>query len=472
MKTPTKEMTWLEKVSFGCGNMGLCLCTTMITSFSMYFYSNVMGLTMAQISTIMLIGGIADAISDPLTGIFIDKTNTRWGKARPYLLVFAIPLAAACYAVFTVPNMGPDARYIYALVTYVLYTLAYTLICIPQNCLIPALTDNSKDRLDVNMCGTLGTNIGQFIPSGLGLTLVAILGGGSEESGFSRAILLLSVLGVLLILMDFKNTNERCNPPKEQKATLRDILRSMKNLPWFLCTCVSLLVIATVVVRASQAVYFATYVLENPGLASPLLSISSVIGIPVALVIPFLNLLSVILLAAYGDDNGTKTKVTAKDLLRTIITSPVILGTIVGIIWNPIQHYLFAFPACINSVFTTLGSMSTVLLLIAVGGTINLENMKNYGKEVAKFTPLAMVVKPLVSCLIMMALGFTGTPLVLGVLIMGTPAPVATVGMAVAQKRDGVYAGLLVSVCSLISVLTLFLFIFGLGSLGLVTYNF
>lgn len=191
-----------------------------------------------------------------------------------------------------------------------------------------------------------------------------------------------------------------------------------------------------------------------------------------ALVIPFLNLLSVILLAAYGDDNGTKTKVTAKDLLRTIITSPVILGTIVGIIWNPIQHYLFAFPACINSVFTTLGSMSTVLLLIAVGGTINLENMKNYGKEVAKFTPLAMVVKPLVSCLIMMALGFTGTPLVLGVLIMGTPAPVATVGMAVAQKRDGVYAGLLVSVCSLISVLTLFLFIFGLGSLGLVTYNF
>lgn len=332
MKTPTKEMTWLEKVSFGCGNMGLCLCTTMITSFSMYFYSNVMGLTMAQISTIMLIGGIADAISDPLTGIFIDKTNTRWGKARPYLLVFAIPLAAACYAVFTVPNMGPDARYIYALVTYVLYTLAYTLICIPQNCLIPALTDNSKDRLDVNMCGTLGTNIGQFIPSGLGLTLVAILGGGSEESGFSRAILLLSVLGVLLILMDFKNTNERCNPPKEQKATLRDILRSMKNLPWFLCTCVSLLVIATVVVRASQAVYFATYVLENPGLASPLLSISSVIGIPVALVIPFLA-----------------TKLGKRNL--------VLLGSIMGVAGN-VGVYLFkhsSFMIMFWSVILSLG---------------------------------------------------------------------------------------------------------------------
>lgn len=191
-----------------------------------------------------------------------------------------------------------------------------------------------------------------------------------------------------------------------------------------------------------------------------------------ALVIPFLNLLSVVLLAAYGDDNGTKTKVTGRDLLRTIVTSPVILGTIVGIIWNPIQHHLFTFPASINSVFTSLGSMSTVLLLIAVGGTINLDNIKTYGAETLKFTPLAMVAKPLVCCLIMLALGFRGTPLVLGVLILGTPAPVATVGMAVAQKRDGVYAGLLVSVCSLISVVTLFLFIFGLGSLGLVSYNF
>lgn len=332
MKTPTKEMSWVEKISFGCGNMGLCLCTTMVTSFAMYFYSNVMGLSMAQISTIMLIGGIADAISDPLTGIFIDKTNTRWGKARPYLLIFAIPLAIACYAVFKVPDLSQEGRYIYALITYVLYTLAYTLICIPQNCLIPALTDNGKDRLDVNMFGTLGTNIGQFIPSGLGLTLVAILGGSSEESGFSRTIMLFSVLGVLLILADFKNTNERCNPPKEQKASLGDIIRSMKNLPWFLCTCVSLLVIASVVVRASQAVYFATYVLNNPDLASPLLSISSVIGIPVALVIPFLA-----------------TKLGKRNL--------VLLGSIMGVIGN-LGVYLFkqsSFMIMFWSVILSLG---------------------------------------------------------------------------------------------------------------------
>lgn len=191
-----------------------------------------------------------------------------------------------------------------------------------------------------------------------------------------------------------------------------------------------------------------------------------------ALVIPFLNLLSVIMLAAYGDEQGQKTRITAKYLLRTIITSPVILGTVIGIIWNPIQHHLFTFPTCINSVFTSLGSMSTVLLLVAVGGTINLDNIRTYGKEIARFTPLCMVAKPLVCCLIMILMGFRGAPLVLGTLILGTPAPVATVGMAIAQKRDGVFAGLIVSVCSLVSVITLFLFIFALGSLGFVTYSF
>ncbi len=189
-----------------------------------------------------------------------------------------------------------------------------------------------------------------------------------------------------------------------------------------------------------------------------------------ALVIPVLNLISVFLLAAYGEET-TKVKVSGGEMFRTIATSPVILGTVLGIIWNPVQKYLFVFPPSINGVFNSLGAMSTILLLIAVGAAINLENIRNYGKEVAKFAPVCMVIKPLVSCIIMIMMGFKGAPLVVGALVMGTPPPVATVGMATAQKRDGIFAGLLVSFCSLISVFTLFMFIFVLGSLGYVTYK-
>lgn len=288
MKNTSKKMTWLEKISYGCGNMGLCLGTTMVTAFVMYFYSNVVQLTMAQISTIMLIGGIADAISDPLTGIFIDKTETKWGKSRPYLLFASIPLVIACYAVFKVPDMGTAGKYIYALITYVLYTLAYTLIVVPQNVLITSITDDGQDLLHVNMCGTVGTNIGQLIANGFGLAVVAILGSGSDEVGYPRTILLFCTIGALLILTDFKNTRERVNPPKGQKITMKDTLNSFKNLPWIICTFTTLLTIAIVVIRASQTVYFAQYVLENAGMAARLLSISNVIGIPIAFCIPFL----------------------------------------------------------------------------------------------------------------------------------------------------------------------------------------
>lgn len=189
-----------------------------------------------------------------------------------------------------------------------------------------------------------------------------------------------------------------------------------------------------------------------------------------ALVIPILNLLSVVFLATYGEDTNS-IKLGVGDMAKTIATSPVILGTVLGILWNPIQKFIFVFPASINRVFVDLGTMSTILLLITVGANINLENIKNYGKDVLKFTGVSMVIKPLISCFIMLALGFKGAPLLIGTLIMGTPPPVATVGMAIAQKRDGVFAGLLVSLCSLISVLTLFAFIFCLGSLGFVNYK-
>lgn len=191
-----------------------------------------------------------------------------------------------------------------------------------------------------------------------------------------------------------------------------------------------------------------------------------------ALVIPLLNLISVVGLAAYGDDvDEQKTKITFKDLARTIITSPVILGTIVGIIMNPIQQHI-TIPESIDKVFTSFGSMATSMLLISVGGSINLENVKHYAKELFRFMSISMVIKPLICCIVMITLGLRGAPLVCGTLIMGTPAPVATVGMAQAQNRDHIYAGLIVSFCSLISVLTLFLFIFALGSLGFVDYNF
>ena len=284
------KMSFLEKLSFGAGNMGICLMTTIITVFAMYFYTDVVGITVLQAGTIIAIGGIVDAISDALMGVIVDHTKSRWGKCRPYLLFCAFPLAVACFLVFHVPEASPTVKYIWCLLTYQLYTLAYTAVLIPQNVLITAITNDEKDRLSNNMFGSLGTNFGQLIPNALALTLVATLGRGSEYRGYNWTIVLFGVIGMLLILMDGFNTRERMNMgvAATQKISAKDTLRSMANAPWIICTVSMLLIIAQVVIKSSTTVYYATNVLNNPGMASTLLSITNIVGIPVTLVIPFI----------------------------------------------------------------------------------------------------------------------------------------------------------------------------------------
>ena len=288
MKANNTKMSWFEKISYGFGNMGLCLATTIVTSFLMYFYTDIVKLTLGQVGTIMLLGGVADAISDPLLGIFIDKTKTKWGKCRPYLLFCSIPMAVICALVFKVPEGSAAFRYGYALVTYILYTLAYTAICIPQNVLLTSITDEPKERLHVNMFGTLGTTIGQFAVSAFALGLVATLGKGSEADGYFRTMLIFGAIGTLSILVCFKNTRERIAAPENVKVTVKDILISMKNKPWIICAVSSLCIIAAVVVRATSTVYFTQYVLNDVSVASKLLSITSLVGIPVTLLTPIL----------------------------------------------------------------------------------------------------------------------------------------------------------------------------------------
>lgn len=288
MKEKMTKMSLFEKISYGFGNMGLCLATTMVTSFLMFFYSDIVKLSLGQVGTIMLLGGIADAISDPLMGIFIDRTNTKWGKSRPYLLFFAIPMAIITTMVFKVPEGSEAFRYGYALVTYILYTLAYTAICIPQNVLITSITDDQKDRLEVNMFGTLGTTIAQFAVGAIAVGAVAALGNGSSADGYFRTSMIFCVIGALCILVCFRFTHERINPPANVKVTAKDIFTGMKNRPWIICAVTSLCMIAAIVVRATSTMYFTTNILNNPGIASTLLSITSIVGIPLALLTPII----------------------------------------------------------------------------------------------------------------------------------------------------------------------------------------
>ncbi len=197
-------------------------------------------------------------------------------------------MAAACFFVLHVPDASATVKYIYALITYVIYTLAYTTVLIPQNVLISAITDDTQDRLATNMFGTLGTNIGQLITGAFALTLVSVLGHGSEYRGYNITILIFGICGAALTMVDGFNTRERMNmgTAAQQKISAADTIRSMKNTPWIICTVTTLFIIAQVVVKSSTTVYYSTNVLQNAGMSSSLLSVANIIGIPITLIIP------------------------------------------------------------------------------------------------------------------------------------------------------------------------------------------
>ena len=305
------KMTWFEKIAFGSGNMGICLCSTMVTAFIMYFYTNVVHISVLKVGTIMLIGGIVEGVANAVMGVIVDHTRTKWGKCRPYLIFMAIPTAAIIFLVFHVPNASPAAKYLYALITYVAYTLIYTLVLVPQNVLLTAITNDRQDRVTTNMCGTLGTNFGQLIPNACALAIVGFLGHGSEYKGFGLTVLIFGICGAALMLFDGLNTHERMNTQKviKQKISTMDTIRSMKNVPWIICAVTMLFAIAQVVAKSSTTVYYSKFVLDSKAISSVLLSITNIIGIPVALVIPLV----------------------AKKISNHYI---VIMGAVIGIIGN------------------------------------------------------------------------------------------------------------------------------------------
>lgn len=290
MNGVSQKMSFLEKFSYGAGNMGICLCTTVITTFAMYFYTNVVGINILQVGTILLFGGIVDALSNAFMGVIVDHTKSRWGKCRPYLIFGAIPMAAACFFVLHVPAASASVKYTYALITYIIYTLACTAVLIPQNVLMTAITDDQEDRLATNMFGSLGTNFGQLIPSLMTLGLVSFLGNGSDYRGFNYVILIFGVIGAALTMMAGFNTRERMNMSAiaQQKISTKDTIRSLKNGPWILVTLITLFIIAQVVIKASTTVYYTANVLHNPNVSSTLLSILSIIGVPITLIIPMI----------------------------------------------------------------------------------------------------------------------------------------------------------------------------------------
>ncbi|WP_199535471.1 MFS transporter [Rhodohalobacter sp. SW132] len=260
VKLERPRLTFKEKVGYGLGDMASNLYFQTFVLFLPIFYTDVFGIPAAAMGTMMLVTRVWDAVTDPVMGMIADRTQTRWGKFRPYIISFAIPLAVGGVLVFSTPDLGDSGKLIYAYATYMLLMMLYTAINVPYSALMGVITPNSMERTEVSSFRFVAAFGGQVIVGAATLGLVEYLGGGDETLGWQMTMVAYGALAVALLFATFYLTKERVSPKKEVRnkpsADLKDLFM---NKPWVLVGLATLFQLTYIVMRGSSTTYYFRY---------------------------------------------------------------------------------------------------------------------------------------------------------------------------------------------------------------------
>ncbi len=254
-----------EKVGYGFGDLASNLFWQMFSIYIAKFYTDVFLLGAATMGTMMLVTRVADALIDPMIGTIADRTQTRWGHFRPYLVWMALPMALSAVLTFTTPSFQGTAKIVYAYLTLSLMMICYSAINIPYSALLGVLTPNSDDRTSASAYRFVMALLPVFIIVNTAIPLVEAFGGkDTSPYGWMMAMVVYSVAAVLLFFATFAMTHERVHPPKEQKSSLRDDLRDLfRNTPWVVLCVVGIAALTYANIRGTVIIYYFDYVVPG-----------------------------------------------------------------------------------------------------------------------------------------------------------------------------------------------------------------
>jgi GPH family glycoside/pentoside/hexuronide:cation symporter len=255
-------LTFKEKLGYGLGDTASHFVWDMVGFWLLFFYTDVYKIPAAAAGTIMLIARFWDMGIDPVIGIISDRTKTRWGKFRPYILFGAIPYAVLAILTFTTPNLGETGKIIYAGATYVLLMTAYAAVNLPYSSLAAVMTSDTYERAGLNTYRFICAFIGQFVVSGLALTLAKYFGNGDKAAGFQYTLILFGFLSVVFFFITFATSKERVQPSTALPSSLKEDIKNLfKNRPWMILACVGIISFVMFAMQnAAIAYYFKYYI--------------------------------------------------------------------------------------------------------------------------------------------------------------------------------------------------------------------
>lgn len=266
-----------EKIAYGLGDTASNIIFQSVMLFLTYFYTDIFGLSPAVVGTLFLVVRIFDAVTDPLMGALTDRTKTRWGSFRPYLLWLAVPFGIASVLAFSTPDLSEDGKTIYAYVTYTLLMLAYTAINIPYSALGGVLTADPKERVSVQSYRFVFGMLGGLLVAAFTFPLVEIFGDGDKAKGYQLTMMAMSALGIILFLLCFAGTKERISIPESQKTTFTSDLKSLwQNDQWRILCLAAFCLLTGMVLRSTLAIYYVKYFLMREDLMTTFVTIGMI----------------------------------------------------------------------------------------------------------------------------------------------------------------------------------------------------
>ncbi len=284
MKSSSQKLSVREKIGYSLGDLAANLVFQTLMTYLAYFYTDIYGLDANDATAIMFtVGTIAAFGFNPIIGAIADRTNSKWGKFRPWILWTAIPRGIISVLAFSTPDFEYKGKLIYAIITYTLLLLLYAASNLPYSALSGVITGDMKERNSISAYRFVAVMFAQFFVQVFMLPIIIYAGAGDKAVGIEIVMTWLAIIGTIMLLITFLTTKERIVPKPEQKSSvIEDVLDLVKNKPWVIMLVLTTLSFVTLAMKGGSYIYyFENYVDEErlSSFISPILDFLTNIGI-------------------------------------------------------------------------------------------------------------------------------------------------------------------------------------------------
>ena len=264
MAQAIERLSVKEKVGYGIGDAAANFIFQTMVIFQLAFYTDTFGISAAAAGTLFLVVRVFDAAFDPLMGVVADRTKTRWGKFRPWVLWTAVPFGVMGYLTFSTPDLGPTGKLAWAYLTYIVLMMVYSANNLPYSALSGVMTGDVAERTSLSQYRFVAAMLSQLVIQGLALPMVKQFGQGNDARGYQITMGIFSALAVVFFVITFLTTRERIQPPPDQQSSIAQDFRDLlSNGPWLSMFFLTIALFVTLALRGGAMLYYFKYYVQR-----------------------------------------------------------------------------------------------------------------------------------------------------------------------------------------------------------------